>query len=214
MSKSQIEKCVWIGIGIDVGNTPIYNSLKKMNKWLISRHKNLLPFTINNRPHINLYDLSIPEKNINSVIKEIQKIVLHQKKFSISTDQPTHFLFGTFFLKLLLNKGLFGLHSDIVKKIVGLRGNCIDEDYLTLWKKYSKQEKMLLVKYGNPHVLKNFFPHITLGFIKDLKEGEMLKIDGELQKFIKRTEIVIDNVYVVVGNGKKKKIIASFPFIK
>jgi hypothetical protein len=100
------------------------------------------------------------------------------------------------------SKQLELLHKNIVKEIVALKGECIDKDYLSPNRKYTKRQKELLMKYGNPFVLDQFQPHITIGNIFD--KNQLKNICKELNLQLKYQEFEIESIHITVENNGLK----------
>lgn len=210
MSGKNTQNCVWIGIGVDISEgTELYQGVVKMNSLLIGKYGAEGGFAGSEHPHLNLYDLSVPRENLKAIVERVKEVVSTQKNFAVKIGAIRRFSFGLFFLEINNNSGLKKLHRKIVEEVVKLRGECIDKDYLAPYRKYTKRQKELLIKYGNPYVLDQFQPHITIGHVRNTKNN-LMAIQEELNRLIPMTELRVDNVHVVAENKKSKKTLGKF----
>jgi len=207
MSKIENNKCIWIGIGIDVNkNSKFYSDLTLMNG-LLKKYENEIIFSENNLPHLNLYDFDIPKNNLEIIIARIGKVISKTKKFSLKIKGVNYFNFGIVFIEFEENSKLIKIHKKIVNSVYSLKGNCTCKDYLDKNRDYDKKQKELLKKYGNPHILSNFKPHITLGLIR----GQNLeKIKEYLKKILKIGSFEVNNINIVKEENKNYELIKKF----
>ena len=202
-----MSKCVWIGIGVEIKEeTSLYKECLKINRLLSDEYGAQINFSDNQVPHLNIYDLSIPEENISSVTNVLATIVDSLRKFSIKINMVGHFPFGLFFLEIENNNILKSLHAQIVNAVNPLREDCVDPDYLQPHRKYTNQQKEYLDQYGNPHVLELFKPHITLGHIK--RRTDLDFIEKKLGPIQIIREFEVNNVTLVTEDalGKNKTL--------
>jgi len=207
-----MSKCVWIGIGVEIKKgTNLYKECLEINGFFSREHGSKIIFSDNEVPHLNIYDLSVPEENISSISQALRSIVDNQGKFTVKINSIGHFPFGLFFLEVENNNILKDLHTQIVGAINPLRGDCIDPDYSQPHRKYTTQQKESLNQYGNPHVLELFKPHITLGHIKD--NVDLNVIEKKLESIRMINEFDIDNITLVAENvSGQNKTLARFDF--
>lgn len=206
----QKQSCTWIGIGSDVTEgTDIYHKIIEADNLLANKYGTEDNFIIGRRPHLNLYDLSVPSNSIELIVGKMKLISETQKRFTVKARGVSYFHFGIVFLVIKKSKVLTKLHKKAIGEVSGLRGGCIDEDYLALNGEYTKKQKKLLIEHGNPYVLDQFFPHITIGYVKNKRE-KLGDIRKELDKLIPKSEIQINNIHIVSGDGKEKKTIKRF----
>ncbi|MEK6855812.1 MAG: 2'-5' RNA ligase family protein [Nanoarchaeota archaeon] len=201
------EKCVWIGIGMDIKDKELYEECKKINKKLVKEYGSSIIFSKNNMPHLNLYDLSVPKKNLPEIVKRLKKIALNRESFDVDITGINYFPFGLFFIELKINNFLYELHKLIVNEITQLKGNGICEDYLEPVRKYNPNQKEMLKNHGNPFVLSEFKPHITLGLIK---ENNLDYVKKELTPLFTKRKFTVDNIHIVVEDENRKKVIGKF----
>ncbi len=189
----------WIGIGVDLPKqSNIYRDIVKFNKLLVKNYGIKKDFY----PHLNIYDLSVPKDNMKAIVKKLKAFVSTQKSFKIKTGKINSFSFGAIFLEVNKSKQLESLHKNIVKEILVFKGEYIDKDYLSPNRKYTKRQKELLMTYGNPFVLDQFQPHITIGNIFDKKQ--LKNICKELNSQLKSQEFVIESVHITIENKGSK----------
>ncbi|MFA5092075.1 MAG: 2'-5' RNA ligase family protein [Candidatus Paceibacterota bacterium] len=192
-----------MGIGIDIlKKSELYYDIIETNKILVKKYGSKTDLN-KNCPHLNLYDLSIPKENLKYIILKIKEILVDQKPFIIKTKKVNYFSFGIIFLEIEPNQELKTLHKKIVKEVSKLKGTCIDNDYLAPHRTYTKKQKELLLKYGNPFVLDQFQPHITIGFVNNQKDT-LANICKELNTYIKSNKFQVDCIQIVSGEKHKK----------
>ena len=197
------EECIWIGIGFDIlKKSELYYDIIEVNKILVKKYGSKTDLN-KNYPHLNLYDLSIPKENLKEIILKIKTILINQKSFIIKIKKVNYFPFGIVFLEIEQNKELEKLHKKIVREVSKLNGKCIDKDYLAPHRTYTKKQKELLIRYGNPFVLDQFKPHITIGFVNNQKDI-LINICRELNTYIKSNKFQVDCIQVVSGEKHKK----------
>jgi 2'-5' RNA ligase len=206
MKNIKINKsCVWIGIGIDIPKgTNLYNECIYINKLLSKKYGNTLLFSEDESVHLNFYDLDIPRNNLNEIKLKLKKIASRIKSFEVSLKSISYFPFGLFYIEVENEDNLSKLHQTIVKTISPLKGNCLCQDYLQPHRKYNQAQKYMLKQHGNPHVLSQFLPHITLGFAKD---KNLKSIQDEIKLIFKEDVLKIDNIHIVIGKDEKKEFI-------
>ncbi len=197
--KLNSKDCIWIGIGIDLPKqSNVYRDVVKFNKQLVKNYGIKKDFY----PHLNIYDLSVPKDNLKAIIKKLKAFVSAQKSFKIKIGKINSFSFGIIFLEVNKSKQLELLHKNIVKEVAVLKGECIDKDYLSPNRKYTKRQKELLIAYGNPFVFDQFQPHITIGNIFD--KNQLKSICKELNSQLKFQEFVIDSIHITIENNGSK----------
>jgi len=197
------ENCIWIGIGTNLKDGPLCDSIKDANNLLVKEYNAKSGFAGSEYPHLNLYDLGVPTDSIDSISKILKEIVADQGSFTLKTGAINYFPFGLFYLEVEENAELINLQKKIVERIVTLKGACIYKDYLAPHRKYSEAQKDSLMKYGNPHVLDQFRPHITIGFV-DHKKNDLNKIREIIH--IEPQKFYINNIHLTVGDGDQRTI--------
>ncbi len=206
----QNQNCIWIGIGVDVlEGSGLYGRIIEMNCLLVEKYGAEKNFAGSEHPHLNLYDLSVPKENVELITESIKSISEEQRSFTVKIRGINYFHFGLVFLEVEKNDTLGKLHGKIVEDVVKLKGDCIVNDYLAPHRKYNAKQKELLMQYGNPHILDQFQPHITIGHIRN-QENKLKAIQEELNKLITVTEFKIDNVHIVAENEKSKETLGRF----
>lgn len=201
------ESCIWIGVGTDIPKeSALYHTVKDANGLLVKKYNGKDGFAGSECPHLNLYDLSVPKENVNSIIEKIKEIAKEQRSFTVKTGKVNYFPFGLFFLEIEESQDLLNLHKKIVEQIVTLNGGCIDKDYLAPHRKYTQKQRDTLMKYGNPYVLDQFQPHITVGFVRN-HENKLAEICKELNSLVQSQEFHVNTVHIVAGEGKEKTMV-------
>ncbi|MEW5805314.1 MAG: 2'-5' RNA ligase family protein [Patescibacteria group bacterium] len=209
----QNQNCIWVGIGIEVPmGSQICREIIKANNLLVDKYRAKKGFSGSKHPHLNLYDLSVPNENIRLIAEKLKGISKTQKSFTVKIEDINYFHFGLIFLKIEKSDALVKLHEKIVEEVAKLKSGCIDADYLTPHRKYTARQKEMLMRYGNPFVLDQFQPHITIGHVKN-QEDKLDKIRKRLRELISMTEIKIYNIHFVAGNEKDKLMLGKFNLI-
>lgn len=211
MSDIDNQNCIWIGIGIDVPED-IQRIVVRMNDLLADKYGANKYFSENKHPHLNLYDLNVPRKNLELIVDKVRKISESQEKFEVEIEKVNYFPFGVFFLGIRMNNILNGLHKRMVEEVVQLKDECINEDYLAPHRQYSEKQKESLMQYGNPHVLDQFQPHITIGHVSN-QHSKIDAIYKELNDFVLMTKFKIERVHIVTDGEKNNKTLGKFDLI-
>lgn len=199
-----LKKCIWIGVGIDVKpQDDLYPTIINLNQILKHQHGSTYNLSPTNPPHINLYDIDIPNKNLESVNTSLKEITKKRNHFSIKLTTINYFKYGAIFIECELNHELKELEKEVIEALVKYKGTCRTQDYWQPWRDYNDSQLKNRDKYGNPHVLDTFTPHITLGYIK-ANPSETKRVANKLkQKFIP-TEIKVTQIDLAVQNEKGK----------
>lgn len=174
-------------------------------KYLSASYK----FTENNRPHLNLYDLDVPERNISEITPALNNVLSNMRSFEVKILKIGYFNFGAIFLEVEKHPLLINLHNVVVETVYKYNGNCVCKDYLQPWRKYTHEQAEMLEKYGNPFVLKEFQPHISVGFIK--APEEILKTHVEvLNKLLSMNSFKIEKISLVDDAEKGHNTLVTF----
>lgn len=203
---------VWIGIGINITPSDIgYEELLRLNKRLVVQYGSSYIFDpVSNQPHINLYDLNVPEKNLIQIETELKKIADNFKEFFVDLKEISYFDHGTIFISCEINDQLIKLEKQIVESISLLKDDCKTLEYWQSWREYNTKQVENRDKYGNPHVLDTFVPHLTVGFIKGTKD-ELDKVVEEVGGQLMINKINCGQIDLVVHN-KQGELISSQRF--
>ena len=206
MNNSNV-KCEWLGIGSDVWKeSELFKEITIINEILNSKYNGVSVFSDTNRPHLNMYDLDVPTENIPQVISELEDLLKDRSGIKTVISKLEYFPFGLFYLKLEATPELKTLHRSIVEKVSKYKGNCVCKDYLKPRRKYNIEQKEMLKIYGNPFVINQYFPHITLGFVKN-NNSRLEKIRLELLEHTKTKAFMINNIQVVRGEETGYKLV-------
>ena len=194
-------KCIWFGVGIDVKSTDeAYSSIIELNELLKQKYgSNYIFNSINNPPHINLYDIDIPSENLEDVDQTLKKLAKQYKPLSIELSTIDSFRYGAIYVRCALDHKLQDLEKEVVESLVNFKDGCRTKEYWQSWREYNAQQIYNRDQYGNPHVLDTFTPHITLGFVKvgQKKLQEIVQTCG--QKFSK-TKLVVKQMDMAIQN--------------
>jgi 2'-5' RNA ligase len=202
--------CVWIGIGANIPETSrLGEAIGAAHALLRKKYDSRPGFSGSSRSHLNLYDLSVPRQNLKAVVETVKMIAAAQKSFTLRTGEVDYFPFGLFFVETLKNSKLIVLHKKLVAQVSALKGDCIDPDYLEPRRKYSVEQKRILMRYGNPHVLDFFHPHITIG---QVNSGNLKSIKKELNGLFGEEKLIMDHLRITIENKAGKKVTKRFHF--
>src|SRR3989344_7973333 len=137
----QNQNCIWMGIGIDIPEgSEIYRRIIEMNDLLVEKYDSKKDFAGSEHPHLNIYDLSVPRENTKLITERVKTISENQRSFTATIKGVDYFSFGLIFLEVEKNDILKKLHKKIVGDVVKLKGDCIDNDYLSPHRKYSAKQ--------------------------------------------------------------------------
>lgn len=201
-------KCSWIGIGVDLPFS-LTSQCISVNNEISLVNPTSYKFYENNRPHLNLYDLEVPERNIPEIANGLNNVLGNMSAFEVKIPKIGYFSFGAIFLEVEKHPLLINLHTKIVETVYKYKGNCICKDYMQPWRKHTHEQVEMLEKYGNPFVLKEFHPHISVGFIK--APEEILKRHVEnLNKLFTMSRFKIEKISLVDDAEKGHNTRATF----
>lgn len=192
----------WIGIGINFKpNSAPFNKFVNLNEILVQKYKSKIILDENNNPHINLYDIDIPSRNIDAIISKLEKFVKNKEKFDVDLSKVKNFKFGIIYIECVNNPILQDTSNTIVDLINPLRENIKTEDYYQPWREYTNEQLVSLNLYGNPNVKSTFYPHITLGFVDPtLIENAVEETNINLDI----STIKVDSIDLVIQNNSGK----------
>lgn len=195
LRKDVMINCVWIGIGVSIKQSdPIFQELSQMNSVLKSSFGCIYNL---DKPHLNLYDIDVPTNSITKIQTILQKTAKSTIPLDVGIESIDYFPFGFIFLRLALTEKLKKLHINIVESISPLKNTCVCAGYLQPNRKYSEKQKQMLTLYGNPYVLDQFQPHITIG---NTKNANLEEIKNKLGKMRKSKILKIDNLHMVTND--------------
>lgn len=204
--------CTWIGIGAVIEKeNPLYPDLKTINDFLTKEMSGGFGYSDVLRPHVNLYDLSVPVENIPKINESLSKILAGQKSIECKITGIKSFKFGIIYAEVEKNDQLVELHKKVLEVVGPYHGNCIDPDYEKLIPVLSDEQKESLKKYGNPYMT-DFKPHISLGYLPDKKDS-LEEIVTQIEPMLTVRKFTIDSLELVKNReGKKIEIIAKYIF--
>ena len=162
-------------------------------------------------PHISIYSIEIPQKNLSKIFNSIEE--------TISTVKPFKLKFNGYeirdgYVVLFCDKSLElkKLHRKILDEINPLRDNLIRDKYKdqSVMDKLTAKEKKYAIEYGYPGVLDLYRPHLTL--IRYIKDIEIDKVLYVLNSKWKLTEIEVNaiTVFEMQSSGTCVKILKDF----
>jgi 2'-5' RNA ligase len=192
--------CSWLGIGVELPSV-LSQQCNKLNTEITLINPRSYKFSQENRPHLNLYDLDLPETNVPDIISALNNVLSNMSSFEVRILKIGYFNFGAIFLEVEKHPLLINLHTAVVDTVYKYKGNCVCTDYSQPWRKYTREQAEMLEKYGSPFVMNEFQPHISVGFIK--APEEMLKTHVEnLNKIMNVGSFRIENVSLVDDEEK------------
>jgi|GEM_PF-2870007 len=200
--------CSWIGIGVELFPL-LTQQCTVLNTEITLINPTSYKFSENNRPHLNLYDLDAPERNTSKIISTLNSVLSDMTSFEVRILKLDYFQFGAIFLEVEKHPLLLNLHNTVVSTVYKYKGTCVCKDYSQPWRKYTPEQAEMLEKYGNPFVLKEFHPHISVGFIK--ASEEMLKARVEnLTKYMNIRSFKIESISLVGDAEEGHNTLATF----
>lgn len=99
---------------------------------------------------------------------------------------------GVVYLSIKKNSTLCDLQEKIVKTVSPFKEDCICVDYLKPGRNYAQGQKEMSKLHGNPFVLSEFNPHITVGFLCNTPP-DINKLFGHT---IPATKFYIDSIHL------------------
>jgi 2'-5' RNA ligase len=115
-------------------------------------------------PHISLYHISIPKKNLSKLKKALHQYCLNLPIITTQSDKYYQHI-GYVHLSIIKTKALLKLHLDIANLLNPLREGLLNNEmknYLATDKDLTINQKAYINKYGHPSIDKGFHPHITI----------------------------------------------------
>lgn len=168
MTNSDTHNCIWVGIGLDIHpNEPEYRQIVTLSNQL---NDGDYFDPVSNPPHVNLYDFDLPKADLSMLEEALDAIATKHSQQELNVNGVNYFPFGTIFIDLKATEELGALEEDVVRNCSPLRGDCRTEDYWQPWRYYTPEQITNREKYGNPHVMSTFVPHLTIGFLKTREE--------------------------------------------
>lgn len=150
---------------------PLYTQLIRLNHIARSQyHSSYNPNGVFCPPHITLYSPCMPASNVPKALDAVGKIAKDTPPITVRLRDIDFFPDGTVYVRCRESREIFQLHSKIVEKLDQLREGHIDPDYKENQQMLQLSEKRLLEKYGDPHVMENFQPHIAVARVSTSRE--------------------------------------------
>jgi 2'-5' RNA ligase len=201
-------KCTWLGIGVELPPA-LTQACKEINTEILKINPQSYKFSQNTRPHLNLYDLDVPENNASEITSSLRNILKTVSSFEVKILKIGYFHFGAIFFEIEKHHSLLDLHSSVVSTVSKYKGNCICKDYLQPWREYTQQQNEMLKKYGNPFVMDAYYPHISLGFIK-APENVLINHVTHLNEVARIGSFKVENLSLVNDVQKGHTSLATF----
>ncbi len=194
-NKPMQNNCKWVGIGVEL--VPLLvQQCSLINTAISLINLASYKFSDTNRPHLNLYDLDVIEEDISDIIVALDRVLKDTASFRVKILKVDYFHFGSIFLEVENHPLLLDLHNTVVSTVYKYKGSCVCKDYLQPWRNYTQDQDEMLKKYGNPFVLKEFHPHISLGFIKAPEKMLKTHVEG-LNKMLQIDSFRIEKLSLV-----------------
>lgn len=156
-------------------STQLRQKLGKKIEKTVNGYSNI--FIVDNKkfiPHISLFHIHSSERKIREMSEVIKRIIKSFKPIkikSISFDVGTEPGRSWFGIGLSNSKELINLHKTIVYSCRNLRTGMMP----VTSKKITKLEQQYRKNFGSRHVLKLFYPHITLAMLKHTVDAKAIK---------------------------------------
>ncbi|MEK6825812.1 MAG: 2'-5' RNA ligase family protein [Nanoarchaeota archaeon] len=199
---------IWVAVGCYVEHkSNFYKEIIAMNSLLTDKYSNTLVFSSENIPHLNLFDLNILREMLPLALKRLKDIAKKTHTLTLKLKNVLAFPFGTFFIEIEKQSELLTLHAKIVHAIAPLKNGCLCNDYLKHRKTYTREQRKLLQRYGSPHVLKNFTPHITIGHVEKEDNSKICKSLNALRK----TESTVFHTLHLFKEDDTLEVVKRFP---
>ncbi len=208
MSNNSSTNITWAGVGLNFSaDDPGYQELIEINELLINRYGSTFRFDpASNPPHINLYDFDLPKKNLEELCSRLQEAAEQSPRFLVELGEIKYFDHGTIYIGCELSLEMKALEAMVVEQLNPLREGCRTEEYWQVHRKYTEGQKEQREKYGNPHVLETFYPHLTIGFLNGQK-SDLDRLVDELNKNFSLKHIPINHIDLVTKDNESNILV-------
>jgi 2'-5' RNA ligase len=135
----------------------ISNNLSKLGKYLfILDGKNYFP-------HITVYSPEFPKRNLNKIIKNVEKVSKNFKPFQIKFTE-CKFVDDYAGIDVQSSKQIYSLHEKIIDCLNSLREGVLRDKYKNkdVLINFTKKQINNIEKYGYPDVKELYIPHLSL----------------------------------------------------
>jgi hypothetical protein len=95
-------KCTWLGIGVELPPA-LTQACKEINTEILKINPQSYKFSQNTRPHLNLYDLDVPENNASEITSSLRNILKTVSSFEVKILKIGYFHFGAIFFEIEKN---------------------------------------------------------------------------------------------------------------
>lgn len=158
--------------------------------------------------HISLFQSRVRCSQLEKISIALNSLAKSIKPFKLELDAELKEACTNLFWNIKENLQLVTLHTDILKAISPYR-----EGILPIFKdgytQLSQTQQQLIDRYGTPHVLQNFNPHITVYYNMDHEKIDCLSEIKPKQSCLhfSATELIIGHIGY---DGNLKKIYKKF----
>jgi 2'-5' RNA ligase len=142
---------------------------------------------INYYPHLTLYHVECPEKNLENIFQTLEKLLpkLGRIKLAFREVGREQISVSVYFS---LSQEIRDFHEKIIEKINPLRDGRIRDKYRELGQvsNLTSEQKENILKYGHPELMNLYKPHITIARLEDevTAEKAVNEIKWEASEFI------------------------------
>lgn len=172
-------------------------------------------FTLDDRhlPHLTLYQSVFPLAHKMQTYECLQSCAAHTKSFNVVLHDFSEFR-GALFYDAEKDDSLMSLHQHIVTSLNPLREGLLTDECRKFLhdSSLSSKEQKNVMNYGNPFVLEQYRPHVTLTKLRDLHEtGKALEY---LAHHTQELSFHANALYLTAPGEHRTctRILARFPF--
>jgi len=122
------------------------------------------------KPHITLYLFSAPLKNIQAIVRQVDKISIRLKRTSIDIDEMILSDSGWIMIDVdMKSKQILKWHKIFVSSINKLREGMLRKKYRNknYFDRQKPKEKLSLLKYGDKHAFGLYHSHLSVAQYDD-----------------------------------------------
>lgn len=159
-------------------------------------------------PHITLYMMELPLKNLNKVRKILKDYASRTKSFKINSFKYRQKKDG-FVDVSYKDKQIKNLQKEVISLLNPLRGGLLREREITRMKELSERQKKNVLFCGHRDVGSDFYPHLTFTKLERFDKKILSKIKKDNFSF-KVNKIAL---FYLGEYGTCNKLIEIFDFV-
>lgn len=156
-------------------------------------------------PHITLYSVVIPNKNIGTAIKMVSQVAAQTNKLGLVAESPQKGYEGFIIQLITPSPTLSHLHQSIVTALNPLREGLMAQSFVSQ-KHLSAQAKINIKKYGHANTMESFEAHLTV--IRYQKEHAALTALSNLD--IPISPVSFDHISIYKWGKHQSELIDKF----